>query len=522
MKATDSYCLINESPLKGIILYYSNVVLENIKPVKLKTVISEIQTGKTPPKANSKYYESQDIDWFKPSDIGRSKYLEEAKEKFSEIALKEKKGTLYPKNTLLIIGIGGGVGRVSLLKNEGSSNQQITGILFKDEIFPEWGYYYYLVREDYIKSQAKSMSFPILNQSKIKNLEFKYPSRDEQIEVCKFLDHCWECYLKNELPKVEAFQIPTELKKYTIKQFRIIKLDEEIKGVIKTQKHLLTQLKQSILQEVIQGKLTEKWRKQNPDVEPASELLKRIKAEKAQLIKEKKIKKEKPLPPITEDEIPFEIPENWSWCKLGEINNTFLGGSAFSSSRFLKSSSNQVVRISNVKNDKLDLIKNAVFIDEINANENLRNELFPNDIIITMTGTRLKRDYCYTVLLKKNDFINKKLFLNQRVGCFRLNNSIETGFLIKVLKSTDLLEPVFQSSTGSANQANIGKNALLNILIPLPPFEEQKIIAEKVETLMKKCNALEQEITQSEQHVNMLMQAVLKEAFEGKKEEAYA
>lgn len=60
---------------------------------------------------------------------------------------------------MLIIGIGGGVGRVSLLKNEGSSNQQITGILFKDEIFPEWGYYYYLVREDYISLKLKACHF---------------------------------------------------------------------------------------------------------------------------------------------------------------------------------------------------------------------------------------------------------------------------------------------------------------------------------------------------------------------------
>ena len=66
-------------------------------------------------------------------------------------------------------------------------------------------------------------------------------------------------------------------------------------------------LKQSILQEAIQGKLTADWRKQNPNTEPASELLKRIKAEKAQLIKDKKIKKEKALPPITEEEIPFEL-----------------------------------------------------------------------------------------------------------------------------------------------------------------------------------------------------------------------
>lgn len=74
-------------------------------------------------------------------------------------------------------------------------------------------------------------------------------------------------------------------------------------------------LKKSILQEAIQGKLGTN----NPDDEPASELLKRIRAEKAKLIKDKKIKKEKPLAPITEEEKPFEIPENWEWVRLGEV-----------------------------------------------------------------------------------------------------------------------------------------------------------------------------------------------------------
>jgi len=69
--------------------------------------------------------------------------------------------------------------------------------------------------------------------------------------------------------------------------------------------------------EIIQGKLTAEWREQNPNTEPAAELLKRIKAEREKIVKEKKVKKEKLLPPITENEIPFELPEGWGWCRLG-------------------------------------------------------------------------------------------------------------------------------------------------------------------------------------------------------------
>ena len=74
-------------------------------------------------------------------------------------------------------------------------------------------------------------------------------------------------------------------------------------------------LKKSILQYAMQGKLVA----QDPNDEPASELLKRIKAEKEQLIKDGKIKKEKTLPPITEEEIPYELPQGWEWCRLGSI-----------------------------------------------------------------------------------------------------------------------------------------------------------------------------------------------------------
>lgn len=103
----------------------------------------------------------------------------------------------------------------------------------------------------------------------------------------------------------------------------------EVQEEITHQEILLTKLKQAILQEAIQGKLTADWRTANPDTKPASELLHRIQTEKARLIAEKKIRKEKPLPEITPEEIPFEIPEEWEWCRLGEVIRLYEAGRSF-------------------------------------------------------------------------------------------------------------------------------------------------------------------------------------------------
>ena len=107
---------------------------------------------------------------------------------------------------------------------------------------------------------------------------------------------------------------------FILSQFqRIENEDAELKHELTRQQALLKKLRQQILQEAIEGKLTADWRAQNPNVEPASELLKRIAAEKAQLVKDKKIKAQKPLPPITDEEKPFELPRGWEWCRLDQL-----------------------------------------------------------------------------------------------------------------------------------------------------------------------------------------------------------
>ena len=318
----------------------------------------------------------------------------------------------------------------------------------------------------------------------------------------------------------------TNLKKYELPYFDIEQQDlwidklkktlvgEELLGSELThQQTLLKKLRQQILQEAIEGKLTAEWRLQNPDGEPASELLARIQEEKQQLIKDKKIKKQKPLPAISEDEKPFELPEGWVWCRLGEVLDDLLGGYTFKSPLFKKTGAKQVLRLGNVRPYRVRLDVKPVFIDEEVAIEGANAKLKQGDLLITMTGTRGKRDYCYTVLLNESHFREKELFLNQRVGCFRFNQQVFVQYYDYSLKSEQLLNQIFSTATGAANQANIGSTILRSWLLPLPPLLEQKAIVAKVEKLLVFCDQLETQITHNQNHANALMQAVLKEAF---------
>lgn len=287
--------------------------------------------------------------------------------------------------------------------------------------------------------------------------------------------------------------------------------NETLTAELNHQLALVKELRQAYLREAMQGKLVA----QDEADEPAHILLERIKAEKQKLIAEKRIKREKPLPPIKAEEIPFEIPANWTWCRLGEICTSFLGGFSFLSTDFNTSGNNQVLRLGNVKNDLILFESSPVFISDVVANQTPAAALQVHDLLITMTGTRAKRDYCFTKLLDEKDFNGRKrLFLNQRVGCFRFSLDIVTGYIVKVLKLSAILEPVFKSATGTANQANIGKEALLKILIPLPPLAEQERIVAKLEKLTKYCDELETNIKQGIANADLLLQVALKEALQ--------
>ena len=247
-------------------------------------------------------------------------------------------------------------------------------------------------------------------------------------------------------------------------------------------------LRQKILDLAIHGKLVP----QDPNDEPASVLLERIKAEKERLIKEGQIKKSKKSVKASDtphyEQVPFEVPEGWTWCRLEDIV-TFQGGYAFKSSTYVSNSNWQVVRIGNVKNDCLLLDNQPIFVPEDIALSANNYKIENGDILFTMTGTKGKRDYFYTAIVKD---VSHNLLLNQRVGCLRIiSQNVLPEYLSIVLKTEYLLDAIFATETGNVSQGNIGSESTMKLWIAVPPYNEQKKIISavgNVNTLLQNIN----------------------------------
>jgi len=225
------------------------------------------------------------------------------------------------------------------------------------------------------------------------------------------------------------------------------------------------QLKASILQYAIQGKLVE----QRPEEGTGEELYRQIQAEKRRLIKEGTIKKEKALPEITEDEIPFDLPENWKWVRLGDLAN-INGGFAFKSTNYT-SEGVRVIRISdfNEKGFVNDKIVRYPYDDSLS-----QYVLDLKNILLCMTGGTVGKSLFITEL-------DEKMVVNQRVATIKVN-SVMPEYIYQVILAP-ITQKVIQDSKNSTND-NISMDAIKGFLIPLPPINEQKRIVAKIEELL--------------------------------------
>ncbi|PCJ26206.1 MAG: restriction endonuclease subunit S [SAR86 cluster bacterium] len=267
-----------------------------------------------------------------------------------------------------------------------------------------------------------------------------------------------------------------------------ISASQSVFDTLITTDYAVEQLKQTILQLAIQGKLVP----QDPSDEPASELLKRIAAEKEQLIKDKKIKKQKPLPKITDEEKPFELPFGWEWTKVGNVS-LLKGGFAYKSKEFSTGSDFQVIRMGNIRPDYFRLNENPVFITSESAENTTEYKITEKDILLTMTGTKGKRDYLYSLVVKRSDIETRNLYLNQRL-CIVRPLEVNELFLSLVIKNDVLLDFIYEKSTGTANQANIGMDAIMNWAIPIPSLTEQHRIVTKVNELITLCDQVKAQL----------------------------
>ena len=283
-------------------------------------------------------------------------------------------------------------------------------------------------------------------------------------------------------------------------------IEDDIADVIQEvlkQESLLKKLKQTILQEAIEGKLTAKYRAKNPDIGTAKKLLEQIKTEKEKLIKEKKIRPSKPLPPINEDEIPFDIPQNWEWCRLGDISFVGTGATPLTSEpKYYNGDINWITSSAT----GADFVTEAeTKITELALKET-NCQIYPiGTLVIAMYGQGKTRGQITELMI--DSATNQacaaiSIYLKDKA----LNQFIKKYFQKIYLEIREL-------ASGGA-QPNLNMQKVKDTMIALPPLEEQKEIVATIEKLFTLCNELESEINQNKTTVDNLMVTVLKESFE--------
>jgi len=330
-------------------------------------------------------------------------------------------------------------------------------------------------REELLVSQMKGMANVSLPMNKIADVFVTVPSIEKQQEIIDL-------------------------------EVQLVEKELSVEKLLSDQLNQIENLNQAILQEAVQGKLVNQDKKD----EPASVLLKRIKVEKA-----KSGKKEKSLPSIKTEEIPFEIPESWVWCRIDDIldfskeslrRGPF--GSSITKGMFIPKSNPNATKVYEQKNA---IYKNhtlgGYYID-IEKYTNLKSFLTGfGDIIISCAGT-IGESY----LLPKDAPVG---VINQALLKIRLNeNIILNAYFLEFFKAI-IKAKVNTDAKGSAMK-NLGSIKYLreNLLIPLPPHSEQKRIVVEIDKQLAKTKQLKEHIIANQKATEQLLKALLHQAFE--------
>ena len=389
---------------------------------------------------------------FKPTEISnegtivlRSSNIKNGKIDLSDIVRINKEipvSKLAKKNDLLICVRNGSkklVGKTAIIENDNFAFGAFMSIC-RSKCYK---YLYYYLSSPLFRGNFDSVTTTTINQitqTNLKNRIVPLPPLAEQKRIVEKLD--------NVLANIDE-----------------LKANEEKLSIL--QKNFPDKLKKSILQSAIQGKLTE----QLATDDNVEDLLQAIKEEKELLIKEKKIKKQKPLPEITEDEIPFAIPENWKWIRLGEIVS-ILGDGLHGTPIYDESGEYYFINGNNLLEEKIIIKSTTKKVSQIEY-EKYKKNLNKDTMLVSINGTIGNVAF----------YDNEKVMLGKSVCYFNLLKNVNKKYLKYIFYSVYFIKYVNKMATGSTIK-NLSLKAMNLFIIPLPPLAEQKRIVEKLDKLL--------------------------------------
>ena len=433
---------------------------ESWEGVRLDDISKLITKGTTPRGGNVSYLE-YGIGFLRAENVAGLDIISNDNMKYIDLETHTGflKRSIIECNDILIT-IAGTLGRTGLARKEDlplNANQAVAIVRLVDTAIVDLKYLIYGLNapqmQNILVEQKKITAIPNLTLEIIANCLMPVPPLEEQHRIVAKIEEI--------LPYIDQYD-----KAYTKLETFNKKFPED--------------MKKSILHLAMQGKLVE----QRPEEGTADELYEQIVAEKAQLIKDGKIKKEKSLPEITEDEIPFEIPSSWKWVRFGEFGSYKKGpfGSALIKAIFVPKADNTI----KVYEQKNAIQKDASLGDYYITRDYFESkmkgfELFPGDIIVSCAGT-IGETYIMPDGMEQG-------IINQALMRMKLMPSVYVDYFL-IYFDVILKQTARKSSKGSAIKNIPPFDELKSYLVPLPPLEEQHRIVAKIEELLPYCDQL--------------------------------
>ena len=359
-------------------------------------------------------------------------------------------GKFVEKGTRLILVDGENSGEVFNSTQDGYMGSTFKVLFFPKVLSEEYVLYFLLFKRTAFRNNKTGAAIPHLNKELFFNMPFPIPPLAEQERIVAKIEEL--------MPLVEEYGKAEE---------QLTKLNAEFPD----------KLRKSILQQAVQGKLTER----DPADEPASELIKRIKTEKEALIKSGKIKKEKPLPEITEDEKPFDIPDTWEWVRLSDICN--ISDGTHQTPTYVEHGI-PFISAQNVKPYRFlpENHRDVSYEDYLEYNKNISPE--KGDILMARVGAGIGEAAIIDQDFEFSIYVSLTL-----IKCY----SKEFGmmYLLHVLNSPIGRKLAEKKTLGKgASQGNLNLIFIREFVLPIPPLAEQKRIVKRVEELLALCDEL--------------------------------
>ena len=367
-----------------------------------------------------------------------------------------------------------------------------------DGLVAEYIYYYLrsLTFIQYVEGCQTGIAYPAINDKQFFSGLIPIPPTDEQHRIVAKVDELMT--LCNQLEQQQEDSITAH--KTLVETLLSALTNAANKGdfsqawtriaehfdTLFTTEHSIDQLKQTILQLAVMGKLVP----QDPNDEPASVLLEKIAVEKERLVKEKKIKKQKVLPPIGEDEKPFELPIGWEWCRLDDLAlNSEAGWSPRCEANPREIGDWGVLKVSAVTWGVYKPEENKALPSNLDPRE--QYEVLSGDFLISRANTA---ELVARAVVAPDDSPSK-LMMSDKIIRFRFSSSVYNQF-INLVNNSELSRAYYAAVAGgtSSSMKNVSREQIRNLLIAIPPKEEQHRIVSKVHELMVFCEELKAHI----------------------------